>query len=225
MVRFVLLCALALSLPTTSRAQGPADTQLWTLAIATLQPTDDWRVHLEFQPRFGDAISGVDSVISRWAVGRQVTPRVSVWAGHAWAANVRDTGNLHEQRLWQQLSVAFPQAGGWSPSLRMRLEQRRLEQWDGTSHRVRALGRLVRPLTTDGVWSLAIWDELFVTLDGTPNGPMEGFDRNRLFAGVVRRLSPQATIEMGYLMQLVNIPQVGSRPQAHAALTWLNVTF
>jgi hypothetical protein len=225
MVRFVLLLALVFTLPTAARAQDPADTQLWALGIATLQPTEDWRVHLELQPRFGDTISGVDTVLSRWAVGRQVTPRVSVWAGHAWAANIRDTGNLHEQRLWQQLSVAFPQAGGWSPSLRMRLEQRWLDQWDGTSHRVRALGRFVRPLTADGVWSLAIWDEVFITLDDTPNGPQEGFDRNRLFAGVVRRLSPQATLEMGYLMQLVHIPAVGSRPQAHAALTWLNLTF
>jgi hypothetical protein len=216
----VLLCA-----PMWAQAQPPpADTQVWLLGLATLTP-GDWRIHLEAQPRFGEDVAGVDQVLSRWAVGRQVTSRVSIWGGHAWAASVRPSGNLHEQRLWQQLSAVLPDAGAWTPSLRLRLEQRFLGQWENSSHRFRALGRVVRPLDQQGTWSIAIWDEVFVTLDDTPGGPQQGYDRNRFFAGALRRLSPYATLEAGYLLQTVNYPVVGSRPQAHAAFAWLNLTF
>ncbi len=224
--RLLLLLAVLSCAPVPyAHAQQPADTQLWTLVLATLRPAGDWRVHLEFQPRFGDDVSGVDQVLSRWAVGRQLTPRVSIWGGHAWAANIRSTGTLNEQRLWQQLSASLPAAGGWEPALRLRLEQRFLDPWDGSSHRFRALGRVVRPLDEQGSWALALWDEVFVTLDDTPGGPAAGFDRNRAFAGILRRWSPRASLEVGYLLQHVHTPTVGSRPRAHAVLTWLNLVF
>jgi hypothetical protein len=73
------------------------------------------------------------------------------------------------------------------------------------------------------LWTL--WDEVFVTLDDTPGGPAAGFDRNRAFAGILRRWSPRASLEVGYLLQHVHTPTVGSRPRAHAVLTWLNLVF
>jgi hypothetical protein len=215
----VLFC-----LPAASLAQVQSDTQQWTLLLATLRPTADWRLHLELQPRFGDDVSALDQMLTRWAVGRQISPRASVWGGHAWVANIRATGNIHEQRLWQQVSVALPSAGAWTPSLRIRLEQRFVEQWADSSHRVRALGRLVRPLDGEGRWSLAVWDELFVTLDETQAGPPQGVDRNRLFGGVRRRLAPQASVELGYLWQAAR-PRVGPRQDAHAAFVWLDLVF
>lgn len=218
-------CAtLLLCLPAATMAQAPADTQQWTLLLATVRPTPEWRLHLELQPRLGDDVSAVDQVLTRWAVGRQLSPRVSVWGGHAWVANIRATGNIHEQRLWQQLSVALPAAGAWAPSLRFRLEQRFAEPWEDSSHRVRALGRLARPIDAEGRWLVALWDELFVTLDDTRAGPPQGVDRNRLFGGVRRRLTQQASLEIGYLWQATR-PRIGPRQDAHAALVWLDLVF
>jgi hypothetical protein len=218
-VLLALLC-----LPAVSRAQATTDVQQWTLLLATIRPTPDWRVHLELQPRLGDDVSAVDQVLTRWGVGRQISPRLSIWGGHAWIANVRSSGNIHEQRLWQQASVVLPPAGAWTPSLRFRLEQRFVDQWADSSHRVRALGRLVRPLDDEGRWSLAVWDELFVTLDDTRAGPPRGVDRNRLFGGVRRRLAAQAGLEAGYLWQAAR-PRVGPRQDAHAAFVWLDLVF
>lgn len=225
MVRMMSALALCLCLPWSAAGQSTHDAQQWTLLLATVRPASDWRVHLELQPRLGrgDDVIAPDQVLGRWAVGRQVTPRVSVWAGHAWAGNFRSTGSVHEQRLWQQVSVALPRAGDWSPSLRFRLEQRFVDEWSDSSHRVRALGRLTRPLDREGRWSLALWDELFVTLDDTQPGPDDGFDRNRLFSGVRRRLTSVANVEMGYLWQAAR-PRVGPRQHVHAAFVWLDLT-
>ena len=216
---FALLC-----LPVPTAAQDTVDAQQWTLLLATVRPTDAWRLHLELQPRIGDDITAVDQVLTRWAVGRQMTSRASVWAGHAWVANVRSRGNIHEQRLWQQLSVALPSVGDWSPSLRLRIEQRFVEQWANSSHRVRALSRFARPLDGEGRWSIALWNEVFVTLDDTQAGPADGFDRNRLFGGVRRQVTPSIDLEMGYLWQAAR-PRVGPHQHAHAAFVWLDLGF
>lgn len=224
MFRSTVLLAACLCLPSMAAAQPTSDVQQWTLVLATLRPTDTWRVHLEFQPRLGDDVSAVDQVLTRWAVGRQVTPRVSVWAGHAWAANIRPGGNVHEQRLWQQLSATFPTVQAWAPSLRLRLEQRFVPQWSDPSYRARALARVTRPLDAERRWSLALWHELFVTLDDTRVGPPQGIDRNRTFGGLRRRLSDEAQLEAGYLWQGTE-PRQGPRQHAHAAFVWLDLVF
>jgi Protein of unknown function (DUF2490) len=98
------------------------------------------------------------------------------------------SGVRHEQRLWQQLSFAGPVVGGWTPTARLRLEQRWLEPWAGTSHRVRVLARTQRTLGATSPWGLFTYNETMFTLDRTPRGPARGFDRNRLSGGVVRHL-------------------------------------
>jgi hypothetical protein len=206
--------------PAPASAQVQHDVQVWTQVVSTLM-FSDWRLHLELQPRFSQDASDLDHTITRWALGRQLTPRMSVWAGHAWIA--RTLGDTrHEQRLWQQLSVTLPDAARWTPSLRFRLEQRFLDGWSDNSHRIRSMLRGVRPIS--GPWSLAVWDEFLVNFDRTDGGPRQGYDQNRAFAGALRRFSRHATLEFGYLLQSAKTP-AGSTLNAHTAFTWLNLTF
>ena len=224
MLRVCRALLLVLCLPAASVAQSTVDPQVWTLLLATVRPDADWRVHLELQPRVGEAASGLDQSIARWAIGRQLNPRVSLWAGHAWIANPPGPGTWHEQRLWQQASVTLPQAAGWAPSLRFRLEQRFADRWSSTSHRARALARVTRPLDAERRWSLVAWDELFVTLDDTTIGPARGVDRNRVFGGARRQLSTAAALDAGYLWQAA-LPRSGPRQDVHAAFVWLDLLF
>ena len=212
-----------LAAPVAAMAQT-TDFHQWSLLLATVRPAEDWRVHLEVQPRLGDEASTLDQLLARWAVGRVVTPRLSLWAGHAWVANPRGPGVTHEQRLWQQAIVRVPDAGAWTPTIRLRLEQRFVDQWDRTSHRARAMARVTRPVDDRGQWLLAAYDEVFVSLDDTAGGPARGFDRNRLFGGIRRVLSQQAAMEAGYLWQATR-PRVGPRQDVHAAFVWLDLTF
>jgi Protein of unknown function (DUF2490) len=200
LLRAVALIVL-LALPTMVRAQVPVpDTQLWLALVGTLPVNDRWQVQGEFQPRWNQDVSENDQVILRGSVARKVGRGASVWAGYAYTPRFANGGTLHEQRLWQQLSLELPRAGRWVPSLRIRQEERFLNQWTDPSYRLRVLGRFTRSVGTTG-WSVVGYDEAMVTFDDTQNGPRQGFDQNRLFAGVLKRLWSGSTIETGYVWQ------------------------
>jgi hypothetical protein len=214
---------LVLALPAAAAAQDSVDAQLWTQVLATVRVSEHWRLHLEEWPRFSADASGPFQVITRAAVGRQMHPRATLWGGYAWVAKPPGPGITHEHRIWQQLSATLPAAGQWTPSLRLRLEQRFQDGWSDSSHRLRTMGRFVRPLNDSRSWSLATWDELFVTFDDTDSGPWQGVDQNRLFAGVLRQLNPKTGLEFGYLWTTSKAPEA-ERTHAHVAFVWLNLT-
>jgi len=211
-----------LFLPVRASAQDTVDTQLWTLVLATVRLSENWRLHLEEQPRWHEDVSASFQIISRAAVGRRVSSRATLWGGYAWVAKPPGPGVTHEHRIWEQLSATFPDAGAWTPSIRLRLEQRFQDGWAGTSHRIRAMGRMVRPVTADRRWSLVGWDEFFVTMDDTSRGPAQGVDQNRLFAGVLRQYSPKVGLEFGYLWTTAR-PPARERTHAHVGFVWLNL--
>lgn len=225
-VTSVLSLCLLLS-PSAARvaaSQDTHDSQLWVQILATVKVSPDWMVHLEAQPRWSEDAAELNQVIVRTALGRKLTDRVSLWGGYAWVPRTLGPGTRHEQRAWQQLSAALPAAGAWTPSLRIRLEQRFLDGWEDASHRLRVMGRVVRPLNADRSWSLAAWNEAMFNFDDTVGGPQSGVDQNRLFAGVARRLSPKATVETGYLWQTMDPAGAAPRAHAHTAFVWLNLS-
>lgn len=209
--------------PRFACAQADGDRHLWVQAVAVLRVSESWRIHLEEQPRWFDDVSAPFQNVFRTAVGRQLGPRVTVWAGHGWVAKPPGPGVKHEQRAWEQVSVALPAAGRWTNSLRWRQEQRWQPNWDGTSHRVRLMARTVRPLGGSR-WSAVLWDEAMVTLSATGEGPPKGFDQNRLFGGVSRRVSPHAAVDAGYMWFAVRQPS-GQRSDGHVSLVSLNLTY
>jgi hypothetical protein len=222
MMRLALWLMLCL-VPRTAAAQDTVDQQLWLQVLATLRVSENWRLHLEEWPRFSNDQGGAFQVITRAALGRQFSPRITLWGGYAWIAKPPGPGVTHEQRLWQQLSATMPDAASWIPSLRLRLEQRFQDTWSDASHRFRVMGRGVRPLDRERRWSIATWNELLLTLDDTEVGPARGVDQNRLFGGLLRQFSPQVGIEAGY-MWVTSDPPTGPRTHSHNLSVWLNLT-
>lgn len=217
--------ALVLSLwtPVIAAAQDTVDSQFWLQILATVRLSENWRLHLEEWPRFSQDQDGAFQVITRTALGRRLSSRVTVWGGYAWIAKPPGPGVTHEHRIWEQLSATFPTGGRWTPSLRLRLEQRFQDGWADTAHRVRIMGRGVRPFDARARWSLAAWDELLVNADDTASGPAQGVDQNRLFAGVLRQFSPKIGLEGGYLWVTAD-PPTGPRTHSHVLSIWLNLT-
>jgi hypothetical protein len=82
--------------------------------------------------------------------------------------------------------------------------------------------RAVRPLGRPR-WSAVLWDEGMVAWNATGAGPVKGFDQNRLFGGVSRRLSPHLTVEGGYLWFALR-PAPGVRVDSHVGLVTVNLT-
>lgn len=205
-----------------AQAQPNPDRQVWLQALAIGQLSEAWRVHLEVQPRFQDDASELGLTIVRTAIGRRVAPRVTAWVGHAWVPRTFGEGVRHEQRLWQQLSITGPALGRWSTTGRVRLEQRWLDPWPGTSHRLRLMARAQRPVGAAG-FGVYTYNELMLTLDDTARGPASGFDRNRLSAGVSRRLSPAFSVDAGYLWERAVFGS--GRRNDHIAIGVLNVAW
>ncbi len=222
-VRRALIVAMCLGgLPMTAAAQDTTDSQLWIQVLATVRVSENWRVHLEEQPRWNENWSQPWQIITRGALGRRVGPRVSLWGGYAWVAKPPGEGVTHEHRIWEQLSATFPTVATWTPSVRLRIEQRFQDGWADSSHRIRIMGRGVRPFDAGGRWQLAAWDELMLTADETASGPAQGVDQNRLFAGVLRQFSPHVGLETGYLWVVTN-PATGPQTHAHNLFVWLNL--
>lgn len=201
------------------------DTQFWAQVVATVSLSDQWLTHLEAQSRWFEDLEEHDQLIIRTALGRRLNRRVTIWGGHAWTPRTFEDGWTHEQRIWEQLSATFPNVGAWAPSIRIRQEQRFLDSWGDASHRLRMMGRAVRPVDAEKLWSFVVWDEAMITLDDTQNGPAQGFDQNRLFAGVLRKLSDQAGLETGYVWRTSDPAGAAPRRHDHVLFAWLNLTF
>jgi hypothetical protein len=200
----LLLLVCLLGAPPSAGAQDTQDGQIWVQALALGRLSEHWRSHVEVQPRFVDDASELGLTIIRAAIGRALTPRASLWLGYAWVPRTQGDGVRHEQRVWQQLLLTPPALAGWTPVVRLRLEQRwQNEPWDGTSHRLRTLVRAQRPFRAGSRWQFAAYNELMVTFDETPEGPAQGFDRNRFYTGLMRTLNPAATVEAGYIWEHV----------------------
>lgn len=217
----VVAAALVLAATPVS-AQVDPDGQAWGQVLAIGRIGDSWRSHVEVQPRFMNDASELGLTIVRTAVGRRVAPRVTAWVGHAWVPRSLGAGVRHEQRFWQQLSFAGPAVAGWTPSARLRVEQRWLEPWQGTSHRVRLLARAQRALGAKSPWGLFAYNEAMFTLDRTPRGPLRGFDRNRLSGGVVRRFLPAMSADLGYIWETTAVPD--GRRNHHVLVAVLNLS-
>lgn len=199
--RSATVALLVLGAAATAAAQPNPDRQVWMQGLALGQLSEHWRTHIEVQPRWFDDGSDLGLTIVRYALGRRLTPRATVYVGHAWIPRTFGTGVRHEQRAWQQLSLTGPSVGGWATSGRVRLEQRWLDPWADASHRLRTMVRAQRALAGGSPWGVWTYDELMLTLDDTARGPASGFDRNRLAAGVSRRLSRAVSLDAGYLWE------------------------
>jgi hypothetical protein len=222
------LLTFATTPPAAFAQSAPAvhDTQLWVQAVVNVNLSDQWVTHHELQPRWSEDLQAHDQIIIRNAIGRRLPRHITLWAGHAWTPRSLESGWTHEQRIWQQFSATLPAVGAWTPSVRIRQEQRFLDSWGDVSHRLRMMGRAVRPIDAKKLWSIAASNEIMFTLDDTERGPARGFDQNRVFAGVQRKLSNRAGLETGYVWRMTSDPPgAAPRHHDHVLSASLNFTF
>lgn len=209
--------------PRAAHAQQTPDRQVWVQALAIGQLSENWRSHLEVQPRFFDDASELGITLIRGAIGRRLSPWATAFVGYGWFPRTFGSGVRHERRAWQQASLVGPRLGGWASSARLRLEQRTLDPWEDVSHRLRMLARVQRGAATPGQWGTYAYNELMVNFDDTPRGPARGFDRNRFSAGVSRRLSSAVSLDAGYLWEHA-VFGTGRRDD-HTAIGVMNLTW
>lgn len=216
-----LFCVVLCLMSGTAWAQDDPDGQVWVQFLAVGSFADDWRSHIEVQPRFQDNSTELGLTLIRGAIGHTVGRRTTVWGGYGWIPRTFGPGVRHEWRTWQQVQVTPAVVSGWTSNLRFRLEQRHLAPWNDSSQRLRVLARGQHPLSPSRRWSLYAYDELMLTLDNTTRGPSRGFDRNRLSSGLSRRISPSLSTDMGYLWERAVAPD--GRRNDHIFIAVINL--
>jgi hypothetical protein len=210
----------------SSFAQTISDGRLWVnLTVQERAGTESpWRWYFELQGRGRDGAEDLDQMLVRPALGYDLTPRSSLWAGYGYTPSYPPNADVStEHRAWQQYLWAGPGLGSllqW----RSRLEERSIEGNDRLAWRYRQLWRLARRLSSnDRGPSFVAWDELFLHLNDTAR-TASGFDQNRAFAGVGFGAGPFIRVEVGYLNQAIRSAS-GPNRRNHVLLAFANATY
>jgi hypothetical protein len=155
--------------------------------------------------------------IVRPAVGWDVSKHVGFMAGYGYVIGFDGEAVSHEHRLWEQALVSGRVPLGVQLGLRLRVEHRWLMGHVALGQRLRALARVMVPIT-DTV-AAVVTDEVFVGLNETDWAPF-GFDQNRLFVGPAVQVSKPVRLELGYLNNVLS-----SRVMVHNVGTNVNVNW
>jgi len=201
------LVVVSLTSTRPARAQSSDDTQLWLTATTSGALVGPWRASAEVHARVVDDLQHYQRTVLRLQGGRALAPRLTAWFGfeESWPYAARIPG---EVRLWQQLVYARP-AGGWLLTHRGRLEERFIEGTDRMVPRLRYGLRATRPFRARGTWGVIAGAEVLIQLRDAALGPHEypaGLDRDRVQAGLTRRVSRAVSIEPSYILQFINAP-------------------
>jgi hypothetical protein len=189
-----------------------ADLQSWSMVTLTtpLSPNRKVQGYFEVQPRvslLGEHRPGpVAVLLVRPAIGYQLTKNFSVWQGYAWVPTFHPQ-MTEESRIFQQL-LLHNRIKKLSLTNRVRLEERFIQGAGGTSVRGRHMLRGSIPIADSEKWSWVAYNELFINLNSTPQGPLAGFDQNRTFVGINRKLNRHTNMEAGYMANYVNYRDV-----------------
>jgi hypothetical protein len=206
------------------------DFQIWMPVIAQVEIVPDTlKAWLELQPRLVDDGSRLGTMIYRPGLGYYATPWLSLWGGYAFVERHAPV-YAAEHRAWEQVQVfetVVPDVG-LRLGARLRLEQRWLHgAGDDVANRLRLMVRGQIPLGRAEPPSLLaiVWDEIFVGLDETDWGAVQGVDRNRAFAGFGFQAIKQARLEVGYMLELVRRPHLPDDVGNHALMIalWIDI--
>jgi hypothetical protein len=207
-------------------AAGPAagqiktDTRVWTAVSVQGRTGADspWHWVSDSLLRTRDGAGTLDFLAERVMMTRDLTPRASAGIGYAFGAGFPDAGSLREHRFVQQ--VAWGLGGSPRVSLKSRIEERFVTGYPAMRLRLRQQVRVTWPLTmTRGLQGI-VSDEVFLQLNSTARAP-RGFESNRFFVGVGRRLTGRSVLEIGY-MNVYSRGGAGLHQDSHIlSATWV----
>jgi len=175
--------------------------QIWLHVPTQYKVTEKVSLIGDLSPRFGTDEGGLDQFICRSGIQRKFGKNWTGALGFDSVDNYHPTRN-HENRLWQQIQ-AQTKMRSYTVSARFRLEERSFSGKPGDSIRARMMLKSSQRIGASRV-SVVYSDELFLTLNTMPDGPVSGVDRNRLFGGLGYAIDRNKTLEAGYRVEYIN---------------------
>jgi len=176
-----------------------SDIQLWPVVTLDHGINDTWGAHLQLRVRFDEDVTNTKDVLVRPFVTWRGLENLHVDLGYDYLGSI---DGRSEHRLW----LSGEHGLVWRDlklGNRVRFDQRWVENVDGVVARFRYRLRGTHPIPgTD--WYGALSDEVFTNLNDRGEGPVDGFEQNRLRAAVGSRLFGRVRAETGYEWQYVN---------------------
>ena len=210
MMKNILITIFVLNISLSAFAKVVNDEVTWVNTNAFVKLSDKWLAYGEIQPRMIKKSEYLGVALYRAALGYQLFPKFSVWAGHGYIEWIHPV-HFNEQRTFVQ-TITNHDFGRFQVSHRGRLEFRNLQDRGDSPVRVRYLVRTTYDLNYSGI-HLVLWDEWFNHLRGANQSksaksskPKPGFDQNRFFFGVGKKVVDPINLfaEIGYLNVFVD---------------------
>jgi len=191
--------AVAVFLPATAVAQ---QAQPWPDLYVTKPVAKGWTASGEGIFRVADD-RRASQLETRVQIGRQLSKRVTVWAGWVHSNNyIPHAPNTVENQAVEQLNWTVGAVSHLRLLARTRLEQRFISNADDTSWRFRQQIRLVYGFGGPRAPGAVLWTEPFFALNRT-TAQHQTLDQLRTFAGLTIPVSSKADVEFGYLNQRI----------------------
>jgi long-subunit fatty acid transport protein len=200
------------------------DGRMWLTLSHDYHINDKWRLNLHLQPRWREEGREFDQIIYRPGIYYKVNSALSLGVGYGYIlTHLLNSGNTHEQRLWEDVLYQTNLTENIKFLSRSRLEQRHLESYSDIAHRFRQMVRFSVPTRLMNGLSAVFYNEYFINMNDASWGVHKGFDQNRAFLGVNYTWSKHINADFGYLNQYVNRPTVDA--ENHVLTITINTQF
>jgi opacity protein-like surface antigen len=209
-MRLILPLLIGLTLSGPIAAKTSEDFQTWgnitaTGSLGVINPhLKNYKYWLEGQGRFGEDTSRFSQGMLRTGLGYALNDNTSLWLGYAFIPTDEPFAAtpFDEHRIWQQLLWSEKFSFGTLTS-RSRFEQRFVQTGEDVGWRFRQLLKLSTPLPYATDFSLVLTDEYFANINRTDWNADDGFDQNRVFAGLGYNFDKNTRTEIGYMNQYI----------------------
>lgn len=205
-------------------AQDPLekDFQAWAVTSLAIPLPQKMTLTLDAQPRWQENWREFDRVLATATLTYPLTEHISISQGYTWRGK-QHPEFTSEHRPWQQLQFQWQQKR-LTLSQRLRVEERFFDNTNGLTLRGRSQTRGSLTLDAQKKWAWILSDEVFWTMANADNGQKSGFEQNRLYTGIQRRLNPHTAVEAGYLLQYLNPRGLSTHALRHVLQVSLNLT-
>jgi len=187
-----LLAYVLIAASNVSAEAAKQDLNLWSVFFVSHWFDDHWSASFQTEVRADDNISRFDALVLKPGGYYRVNEVVTLGAGYKY----QDKGEApNEHDAWQELYLHHDRRE-LELTHQFRLEERFINGIDGIIPRLRYLLHVDHPINSS--WYLAASEAIRFNLVDRDQGPVMGFEQNRLYFGVGYRAGI-AKIEFGYL--------------------------
>ncbi|SIT93782.1 DUF2490 domain-containing protein [Pontibacter indicus] len=210
-----LLIVLGLSSPAQAQSERVKDfnNNGWYMYFGDHKITPKWGLHTELQWRRHNVLKDPQQLLIRTGINYDLTPAAMFTLGYGYIethpyGDYPAAGIFPEHRIYQQLQLrnSLARVG---LTHRYRLEQRWIKPAGAETttylNRARYMLKATLPLIGNSIEAgepfLAAYDEIFIGFGH--NIQRNIFDQNRAYAALGYKINDAATLELGYLNQIV----------------------